>query len=56
MKALADNPYVTVDMTYEYDGTTYHVVIPAGKAEYSEDIDYYEPLYLVGKYGGTVVE
>lgn len=56
MKALANNPYVTVDMTYEYDGTTYHVVIPAGKAEYSEDIDYYGPLYLVSKYGGTVVE
>lgn len=56
MKALANNPYVTVDMTYEYDGTTYHVVIPAGKAEYDEEIDYYGPMYLVGKYGGTVVE
>ncbi len=56
MKALANNPLVTVDLTFEYDGKTYNVVIPAGKAEYSEDIDYYGPMYLVGKYGGTVVE
>jgi len=55
MKALVKNPIVTVDMTFEYDGTTYHVVIPAGAAV-DDDTEWYGPLYLVGKYGGTVVE
>ena len=55
MKALVKNPIVTVDMTFEYDGTTYHVVIPAGGAV-DDDTEWYGPLYLVGKYGGTVVQ
>lgn len=55
MQALVKNPIVTVDLTFEYEGTTYNVIIPAGQAV-DDDTDWYGPLYLVGKYGGTIVE
>ncbi|MCM1120555.1 MAG: LysM peptidoglycan-binding domain-containing protein [bacterium] len=45
MQLLVKRGDVTLDMEYEYDGTDYHIIIPAGKAV-DNDIPWYGPLYL----------
>jgi len=55
MQQLVKHPTISLDMTFKYDGKTYNVVIPAGKAV-DDKTEWYGPLYLIGKYGGRVVE
>lgn len=46
MRALINNPTVSMYLEYTYNGQNYKVLIPAGKAKVVEGIEYYGPLYL----------
>lgn len=51
MKTLLDNPTQSLLFSFEYDGVSHKVLIPAGKAIVDEDILWYGPLWLLEKYG-----
>lgn len=52
MKTLSACPNVILDMTYTYDGVTYHTVIAGGATvEYDEAVPFYGPLWLFENYG-----
>lgn len=55
MQQLVKRPDVSLDFTFRYDNHLYNVKIPAGQAV-DDDTDWYGPLYLIGKYGATVLE
>lgn len=50
MQMLVKRGDVTLEMEYTYEGTDYHVIIPAGAAVDNE-IPWYGPLYLAQYYG-----
>ncbi len=50
MQALVNNPNVTLMFEYEYAGTAYTIVIPAGMAV-DDDTEWYGPLWLYEHYG-----
>lgn len=50
MKELLKKGDVTLVMEYTYEGVDYVITIPAGAAE-NNDIAWYGPLYLAGRYG-----
>lgn len=52
MKALLARNDVTLVLRYTYEGTDYTVVIPAGAAV-DDDIPWYGPLYLAGRFGNN---
>lgn len=54
MKELLKKGDVTLVMEYTYEGVDYVITIPAGAAE-NNDIAWYGPLYLAGRYGNGVV-
>ncbi len=54
MKELLAKKNVTLVMEYTYEGKDYVVTIPAGAAV-DNDIPWYGPLYLAGKYGNGAV-
>lgn len=51
MQALSKNPNVSLEFKYQYEGTTYDIIIPAGKAEFDESIPWYGPLWLIQTFG-----
>lgn len=53
MKELLKKGDVTLVMEYTYEGVDYVITIPAGAAE-NNDIAWYGPLYLAGRYGNGV--
>lgn len=52
MQMLVKRSDVTLIMEYTYEGKDYRVVIPAGKAV-NDEIPWYGPLYLAGRYGSS---
>ncbi len=51
MKALSKTTNTSLLFSFEYDGVAHTVMIPAGEAFVDEDIPWYGPLWLLGKYG-----
>lgn len=50
MKALLNNPNLTLEFSFEYEGVKHTVVIPAGMAV-DDDTPWYGPMWLLEKYG-----
>lgn len=53
MKALADNPNVTLNFVFEHDGVKYDILIPGKEFAkyYDESIEWYGHLWLSGHFG-----
>lgn len=51
MTILKDNPSISLLFDFEYEGVKHTVLIPAGEAFVDDDIEWYGPLWLLGKYG-----
>ncbi len=51
MKQLQETPNVSLLFSFTYEGVDHKVLIPAGGAFVDEDITWYGPLWLLGKYG-----
>ena len=52
MQLLVKRGDVTLEMEYTYEGTDYHVIIPAGMAV-DDEIAWYGPLYLSAYYSAA---
>lgn len=50
MQKLAENPNVTLEFTFTYEGVEHTVVIPAGTAIFDESIPWYGPEWLLTFY------
>ena len=50
MKALYNNPNLSLEFKFTYEGVEHVVFIPAGQAV-NDDIEWYGPLWLLKKYG-----
>lgn len=46
MRKLKDNPQITLDMSYSYEGVDYHAVVPGKSVIVDDTIPWYGPLYL----------
>lgn len=51
MKALSKATNTSLLFSFEYEGVSHNVLIPAGKAVWDEDILWYGPLWLLEKFG-----
>ena len=47
MKKLYDNPNVTLNYTFEYEGNTYNVSLNKKNINYKESIEWFGPLYIL---------
>ena len=55
MKTLQDNPLVTLEYTFPFNGSSVTVTIPGSKVVADPTIEWYGPAYLVGHFSTGVI-